>query len=362
MKKKKPYSKPILKKIGTIRDLTTAMSLGASADGAAPPLPSKKACITPAPQIDEHRHLLMDDITQNQFRRAIMQKVKPGDVVLDLGTGSGLHALFACQAGAKKVYAVDIESIVEVAKETAFANNFGDRIEFIMGKAHDIELPEKVDAIITNVGFLNTLTTLPDMVRYHLKPGGKIIPTALELNFTFVNVPDFYSSRVSFWDNKIYDLDFSAFRQMASHHPLYTEYKTDELLMPSQSLGRIELSSVVDDYMERTVTFTADFDGVAHGLGGWYHFWNDGEILMSTEPPIRMDRDVWRNIFLPFEQPLSFRKGERFEFQIGMYARGGYRGPFWRWKGKRDGNVIVDQCSFYATPLSKQIIEKIAVQ
>jgi ribosomal protein L11 methylase PrmA len=46
-----------------------------------------------------------------------------GKVVLDVGTGSGILAIFAAQAGARKVYAVEATSMARVAKELVEHNN-----------------------------------------------------------------------------------------------------------------------------------------------------------------------------------------------------------------------------------------------
>jgi histone-arginine methyltransferase CARM1 len=74
---------------------------------------------------------------------------------LDVGTGTGILAFFAVQAGARKVYAVEASQSAEIAKLLIQSNGYADRIEVIQGKIEDIQLPEKVDIIISEpIGFL----------------------------------------------------------------------------------------------------------------------------------------------------------------------------------------------------------------
>jgi type I protein arginine methyltransferase len=67
-----------------------------------------------------------------------------GKVVLDVGTGSGILALFAAQAGAKKVYAVEATSMARHARALVEANGFGGVVQVIQGTIETAELPEKV--------------------------------------------------------------------------------------------------------------------------------------------------------------------------------------------------------------------------
>ncbi|CAL5438675.1 unnamed protein product [Camellia sinensis] len=65
--------------------------------------------------------------------------------VLDVGTGSGILAIWAGQAGATKVYAVEATKMSEHARELVKANNLQDVVEVIEGSMEDVSLPEKVD-------------------------------------------------------------------------------------------------------------------------------------------------------------------------------------------------------------------------
>jgi protein arginine N-methyltransferase 1 len=58
--------------------------------------------------------------------------------------------MFAAQAGAKHVYAVDCSSIIVQARQIVERNGFADRITLIKGKVEEIELPvDKVDIIVS---------------------------------------------------------------------------------------------------------------------------------------------------------------------------------------------------------------------
>lgn len=64
-----------------------------------------------------------------------------GKTVLDVGCGTGILSMFAAQAGAAHVYALDCSSIIDHAITIIEENGFSDRVTFIKGRVEDVDLP-----------------------------------------------------------------------------------------------------------------------------------------------------------------------------------------------------------------------------
>ena len=83
--------------------------------------------------------------------------VEPGELVLDIGTGCGVIAIFAAEKGAKKVVALDINpAAVKAAEHNAKAYSYEDIIEVRCSDLFQkIAATEKFDVIIVNLPFRN---------------------------------------------------------------------------------------------------------------------------------------------------------------------------------------------------------------
>jgi protein arginine N-methyltransferase 1 len=130
--------------------------------------------------------MLEDQVRMRAYRQAIFDAVQQGAVVADIGTGTGILAYFAAQAGAGKVYAVESGPIIEVARKTADENGFSERIRFIQGNSLEVDIPERVDVLITEtVGCFGIdegiMEAVHDARHRFLKDGGIIIPKRVAL-------------------------------------------------------------------------------------------------------------------------------------------------------------------------------------
>src|SRR3989338_6823874 len=69
-----------------------------------------------------HTLMLNDRIRMRAYEQAVKEIVKPGMVVADIGTGTGILALWALEAGARQVYGVEMNSLVAPTAEARIAH------------------------------------------------------------------------------------------------------------------------------------------------------------------------------------------------------------------------------------------------
>src|ERR1051325_11959474 len=95
--------------------------------------------------------MLADAPRMEAYAAALRRTVNRDSVVMDLGCGPGVFALLACKFGARRVYAVEPNNVIGLAREAAVANGFADRIEFFEGVSTEITLPERASILISDL-------------------------------------------------------------------------------------------------------------------------------------------------------------------------------------------------------------------
>lgn len=132
-----------------------------------------------------HELMLNDRLRMTTYRKAIFEAVRPGDLVLDLGTGTGILSQWALEAGAARVLGVDLNTaILARAVERMQAAGLGERFEPISALSYELQLPARVDVLISeiigNVGDNEDFQPiLSDAIARLLKPGGRVLPRAV---------------------------------------------------------------------------------------------------------------------------------------------------------------------------------------
>jgi len=295
-------------------------------------------------RIFNHGRMIGDQIRLSLYQKAIRETVSRGDVVVDIGTGSGVLAQFALQAGASRVYAIEMGDIVEDAKTLARLNGVADRITFIQDRSDRVQLPERADVIISEIiGFFGLDE---DVLRYQndfrdrlLKPGGKLLPSSLTLFIVPVQSDRLWNKYVSFWRRDYFGVDFSPVKETAVNRRYLTEPDdTFEPIADEAELCHFDFYHLQNVPVSFNAEFIALESRICHGFIGTFDIGLSPETRLSTRPGQPLT--CWHHMFFPLQQEVILQAGDRIELTIKTIPR--YDAVYWVWDSSisRDGHIL----------------------
>jgi len=286
-------------------------------------------------KLGAHQTMLADTVRCEAYRLAIQKSIEPGSVVLDIGTGTGILALFAAQAGAGKIYAVETGDIASLTEEIVESNGYSSRVSVIRGNSLHIELPERVNLIISEtVGFWgideNILAIMHDAKMRHCLSGAIIMPRELQL-FLVPAVSATAASPIDYWKQRPYGFDFSpAARRAYNNIYIRVIVDQDEFLSAPVEVGRFMLG----EHTERTLTLNAKFNvtrsGIMTGLAGWFRIILADDVELTTDPssePLH-----WKHCFFPIAEPIAVDGHEVIRCRIETIVVDGFAAFSWHIK------------------------------
>jgi SAM-dependent methyltransferase len=267
--------------------------------------------------IEGHAPMLFDSIRCEAFRQAIADTVTPGCTVLDIGAGTGILSLFAAQAGARMVYAVERTHIADLARRIVSENGFDERIRVLRGDMETLELPEKVDVIVSEwlggYGVDENLLPMVVLARDRwLKPGGRMIPETV----TSWMAPAFdarLQEDMFFWCSNPYGIDLAAIGQVIARQSACcrNHVKQEHLLDAPRALWTVDARDVSHGRanlpFEARLKFIADREGQVNALAAWFSATLSGGISLCNGPA-EPDTHWGRTIF-PIGEVLSLARG-----------------------------------------------------
>jgi len=275
-----------------------------------------------------HRSMAFDLARNRAYAAAIERVITPNSVVLDVGCGLGIHGLVAARAGARKVYFVDTESVVHCALEVAQRNGFGDRVQAFQGRIEDVELPEKVDVIVSvftgNLLFSEDL--LPSLYAARdrwLKPGGALIPDAAQLMLAPVSASRTFEESIASWSEPHLGIDFASLRRYAANNIQFRRQGDfrPQLIAAPETVVDLDLTTSQVADCDINVRMHAAFNADCSGMLAWIRMRLGGQWL-GTGP---LDRELhWTPGFMPVDPELPVNRDDPLSLAIKFPAHGEY--------------------------------------
>jgi type I protein arginine methyltransferase len=260
------------------------------------------------------------------YQRAIERHVRPGQVVVDVGTGTGLRALLAARRAPGKLYAVDASRNLDTARWVAQRNGYSD-IEFVRmdstrfrpsGKV-DVLLHEQVGDALFDAGLVPRLLDLRERV---LARGGRILPNQFEVFFEPVQLRE--EARLPFiWDQRLPEVDFSCLRALrdaldpAYFSRLIQPRDVERLLCDPEPAFAFDLETLRAGALPRRVRSARPVvrEGRMDGLCLFYRARFDSELSFDTFP---LRQRACAPVLLLRMEPRDFARYETLRLELSL--------------------------------------------
>lgn len=276
--------------------------------------------------LEIHRTMLRDAVRNEAYRAALEEAVQPGDVVLDVGAGTGLLSLLAAQAGAAHVYAVERASVASLAVDLAARNGMADRITVFRGDIERVRLPSRVDVIVSEwLGVYavdeNLLAPVLTARDRWLAPGGRLLPDRVVSWLAPVWVEP-----VEYLRSAPYGLDLGPIALAARHEIAWPRRGLAPEAMAAAALplwtihldrfpawqARLPFRSVL--------AFEIEEAGPVNALGAWFEAGFGESVSLSNAP--WAPRTHWNQFVFPLERRYDVEPGDRIDVHFGCIPAG----------------------------------------
>jgi protein-L-isoaspartate O-methyltransferase len=305
--------------------------------------------------LSQHDRMLADSVRIEAYYAALQKHVKPGDVVIDLGTGSGVLAFFASRLGARRVHAIEHGPVIEAADAVARDNGL-DNITFHHVHSRSFDVPERVDVIVhEQIGeslfdeaVVENVADLRDRL---LKTGGVILPAKLHLYVEPAELQD--DARFPFaWQQELHGVSFRALRRFAdAQHYLYRQpvlrpFPLKRFLCRPEPVFSVDLHETLPGDLPNELHYAREavVGGRLDGMCVYFEVGFDDELRFGSSPSDRGTN--WGSPLLRVE---SRRVEEGDMIELNLKARDLATPRTWEW------SVDVRPGGGTGTPSSEQV-------
>ncbi|MCP4046982.1 MAG: methyltransferase domain-containing protein [Gammaproteobacteria bacterium] len=279
--------------------------------------------------------ILADSDRIHAFDLAICKAVTPDDVVVDLGCGLGTYAMFAARAGARRVFAVDFDPVIELAKQISERNRSG--VEFITGNARDVDLPEAATVLVFedfSTGLLDgpVPETLEIVQNRWMAENYRVVPERVNLNLAPVQCASAWHEALpaESLGDRPFGLDFQPLVETSRNCISYIRSPGDlSLLAPSRTVLDHPMLESLPSRWSTKGEFELSGGESFDGLCLWFDLLLNDTESYSNKPS---SKGVWGQMYFPAPERWTVRPGDKLQFGL-RFESTAFDGA-WKWSFK----------------------------
>jgi type I protein arginine methyltransferase len=308
-------------------------------------------------------HMIADNARMRAYETALRRAITPGCVVVDIGAGPGILSLLACQMGASKVYAIEPNDAIHVARELALANGYDKRITTLQQTSFETKLLEPADVVVFDIRgstplYAQCIATIKDARQRLLRKGGILIPKRDVVWVAPLATDDIYEKSISIWTKGYAELKLNSSTQYLTNETLgMNDVQADQLLADAKVWAELDYATIENPDVANELTWIVNQDGLAHGLGMWFDAYLTDDIAYSSVSvgSCAEHATIYGSTLFPWPQPVQLTPGDLVTADIRAKLIGDTYLWSWRTKilGQGDPNHCIgnfQQNTFFADP------------
>lgn len=270
-----------------------------------------------------HFAMLNDHERNDAFAEAMARRVQPGSHVLDIGSGAGLLAMMAADAGAGRVTTCEANPVLaELARRVIAEHGMSDVVTVIPKMSTDLvvgrDIPERADLIVSEIidcGLIGEgmFPTMRHARSELLADGGQLLPETARIHGALIEGEVVAGlNRVSTAGG--YDVRLLNTVATRGHFPVRLSTWPHRILSDSTLVAEFDIHTdpLVDD--QRTISFPVLRDGLSHGAVVWFEIDLDEKVTLRNSP--ENVGSHWMQALMLFGRPVPVVAGSTLDVDV----------------------------------------------
>ncbi len=283
----------------------------------------------------DHGAMIADQLRMDAYRRALKKVITAKSCVLDIGAGSGIFALIAAQLGARRVYAIEPDDIIGLARRLVRDNGLSDRVTLIQADAREVTLEERADVIVSDIGghlpWHQTHLPVINHARSHfLAPDGRMIPATDRIFAAVVAAKNV--DRRTVWREGSHGIDLSAAAVPASNEFRAHRFNPDDLLSEPMPVATLDYFAPLKTDLDQRLDFHITRKGAACGVALWFDRDLADGICIENGPAAKASQNskrIYSHVLFPWPEDVDLALGDN--VRVGLRAALSDQDYDWSW-------------------------------